>query len=562
MNKSTLLFLMLSVSTISLSAMEAPRLKIVAPASPNKFERVKSTSSKEQGPSGIVKQTTQEKVAATRETSADQVEALQKQIEALQKQLEAISKQVKEQSQQVREIKSEHKQIKEQPTATTSAVVKEETKQQEDMPKFDKGYIPVPGTKAAVKFEGLVKLDAIVDGKNSTGDYTLMSNLPYNLQSRNPNNAVTGPTNRHTWKRHFNMHAKQTKLGIRSLVKNNSGKDIEARIEFDMYGTQSLGDTYPAYGATAGPANITHTPRIRHATLSYGGLMAGHTWTNFFDFLETVTQTVDFGSLNGPGRRAQIRYTHKFDHIEAAISAEQPRADYVTYNNTPAGTALNYAYFQQNTTGNLSKAQRPDFAFSLKYKANNGNVLGTSVLVRDLTIKNNNIGATINANSDGRTYKASGYGFNIAAKVMTVGKSYVTTGVAFGKGIGWYIGDLNGRSALLDISDSSNGVRTYKSIPMSMAWLGYTHIWNDQWQTSVGGSQADLSTSGSMYNRTITRSVDPGLDRQMRRVMFNTIYKPEENLEFGLEYMYLKRKSVLKYRGEGSRYQFGASYKF
>jgi hypothetical protein len=198
----------------------------------------------------------------------------------------------------------------------------------------------------------------------------------------------------------------------------------------------------------------------------------------------------------------------------------------------------------------------------LKYNADNGNVLGLGIVSRDLTIKNNNIIATTNASSDGRTYRATGYGFNIGAKIMAKGKSFVTGGVTFGKGIGWYIGDLTGRSAFFDISNSANVSRTYKAIPMSMAWLGYSHVWNDQWQTTAGASQADLSTGGSTFNRGTTQWFDPGLDRQMRRVHINTMYKPEENLEFGLEFMYLKRKSVLKYTGEGNRYQFAASYKF
>lgn len=505
--------------------------------------------------------------------SASEIDALKKQIEALQKQLETISQQVNAQSKQVKEIKAESKHAKEH--AHVAAAPAPAVVVKEDTPVFEKGYIPVPGTKAAVKPEGLVKLDAIYDGKNNTGDFTLMSNLPYNLQSRNPNAAVNGPTNRYNWKKHFNMHAKQTRLGLRGLVKNNSGNDVKAHIEFDLYGSPSLGDNAPTYGGST--VSMTYSPRLRFATITYGGLMVGHTWTNFFDFTETVTPTVDFGTHNGPIRQAQIRYTHKIDRFELAASVEQPRADYVTYNDGVAvpgvtatqalsATSPNYAYVSRNASTNIAKPQRPDMTLSLKYKADNGNVLGIGMVTRDLTIKNNNISSTAtnntNATSDGRTYRATGYGFNVAAKVMTNGKSFVTGGVTFGRGIGWYIGDLTGRSALFDISYSANGSRTYKTIPMRMAWLGYTHVWNDQWNTTMGGSQADLSTSNAKFNRGTNRWFDPGLDRQMRRIHINTIYKPEENLEFGLEFMYLKRKSVLKYTGQGNRYQFGASYKF
>ncbi len=573
MNKSTLLGLMLGISSISLLAEDAPSSKIVAPAS--KFKKVSAPALTQNTSLAPVKQMTQEKVLATRETSASEVEALQKQIESLQKQLEAIAKQVKEQSKQVKEIKSENKQVQEHRPVAAPMVVKEEPQKEHapaNAPVFDKGYIPVPGTNAGVQIYGMVKLDAIYDGKNNSGDYTLLGNLPYNLQANAP--SVTSSPQAYTWKKHFNMHAKQTLIGVNSVVKNTSGKDVKVKIEFDLLGTISNGDSYPTFTAggatpTAGPQTLTYTPRLRFATITYGGLMVGHYRTNFYDSLETIMPTVDYGSLNGPGRRAQVRYTHKFGNFEAAVAAEQPRADYVTYNNSPAAISTagvgtpNYVYYGQSTPGNLSKPQRPDFTASLKYRTDNGSMLAVSAIVRDLTIKNNSVNnAAGTVIADGRKYKANGYGFSLAAKIMTLGKSYITSGVTSGKGLGWYLGDVNGRSAIFDISSTAEGSRTYKAIPMTMAWLGYTHNWNDQWQTNVGGSQINLSTTNSTYNQAIIQWFDPGLDKKMTRLCFNTIYKPEEHLHFGLEFMYLQRKSVLGYRGEGNRYQFGAWYKF
>lgn len=497
--------------------------------------------------------------------SSSEIDVLKKQIEALQKQLETISKQVNAQSKQVKEIKAEAKPAPvQQPTAPATTVVQAEPKKDEALV-FDKGYIPVPGTKAAVKIEGLLRLDAAYDGNNTSGDFTAIHRLPYNLQARNPN--FTSSPQAYNFKKHFDIHAKQTRIGLKSVVKNNSGKDVLSFIELDFFGGAAMGDQYPAFQSSQGNgagsiASLTYAPRLRHATLTYGGLMVGHTWTNFNDMLETLMPTVDVISLNAPTRHAQVRYTHKFDKFEAAIAAEQPRADYITYNSNPTATNPNYVYIESNHASNQSKPQRPDLTLSLKYKADNGSMLGVAMLVRDMTIKNNNTSGNNVLVPDGRTYKTSAYGFNIAAKLMTRGKSYITTGVTFGKGIGWYIFNFTGRSALFDISDSANGHRTYKAIPMSIAWLGYTHVWNDQWQTNFGGAMANLSSSGSTYNRPVNRWFDPGIDSKMNRVCFNTIYSPEENLVFGLEYVFVQRKSVLRYKGTGSRYQFGAGYKF
>ena len=115
----------------------------------------------------------------------NEVEALQKQIEVLQKQLETIAKQVNEQSNQVKEIKSENKQIKEHRPAAAITAASPEPK--DNTPVFEKGYIAIPGTTAAVKINGMVKLDMIRDAKAYTGEQTNVSRMPYALQMRNAN---------------------------------------------------------------------------------------------------------------------------------------------------------------------------------------------------------------------------------------------------------------------------------------------------------------------------------------------------------------------------------------
>ena len=567
MIKTTLLFLMLGSSSAILQAKES---NIVAPAS--SFKKVEVTSTSKNLSVEPVRQMTQEKAPLVFETSADEVAALQKQIEALKDQLEKIEKEVKDHGKQTQEIKSEQKKIKEaRPVVAASAVAAEPLPAKEATPVFDAGYIPVPGTKAAIKFSGLIKLDAIYDGKNNAGDYTLMSNLPYNLQAQYYTYSAAGPANAYNWKKHFQMHGKQTRLNLTSTVKNTSGKDLKGVIEIDFLGNLYFGDAYSNYassGMSAGGAvSTTYTPRLRLAYINYGNekenggrVLLGHYWTNFYDTLETITPTVDFGSLNGPGRRAQARYTHKFDRFEAAISAEMPKADYVTYNNAPSASAFNYVYTGQSTSGNYAKPERPDFVLSLKYKADSGSLVSLSLLNRDLRIKYNNNGTGVAR--DGRVYKAANYGINLTGKLITIGKSYATAGVIWGKGLGWYIGDINGRSALLDISTTVNGNRMYKAIPATMIYLGYTHMWNDQWKTNFGGSQVRLGTASSNFNRGKNQWYDPGLDKTMTRYVVNTMYSPEPNLQFGLEFMYLKRLSVLKYKGEGNRYQFGATYTF
>ena len=64
--------------------------------------------------------------------------------------------------------------------------------------------------------------------------------------------------------------------------------------------------------------------RLRHAYGSYGGLLAGQTWTNFLD-PDNFPNTIDFESpMAFPSfRQAQVRYTAKLnDKASWAVSVE------------------------------------------------------------------------------------------------------------------------------------------------------------------------------------------------------------------------------------------------
>ncbi len=542
MNKSTIL-LMLSVSMPVLLAAS----DIVAPTTP-----AKSISEK-------IKQSTQEKVSATRETSAEQVTTMQKQIADLQKQLATIANQVEAQK-----LAKKNHQTQEHHACNVTAV---EPKKNEAS-QFEKGYTAVTDN-VGVKVGGMVKLDMIYDGASNTSEQSSTSRIPYDLTV---NQGVT--TTGYAWRKHFYMHAKQTKLRIDSIAKNSSGRDIKAFIEGDFFGTTNWGDTAVNGGFAAGSApSSTYTFRLRHAVLAYAGLEAGFTSTTFC-FNEAILPSVDLNGVNGGiNRHALIRYTHTLGNFAITAAAEHSRPDYVQYNNT-GGTTARYAYSTQDTAGNLGKPERPDLILKLKYSFANGSTVGVSGIYRDLQIK-------YNSSSDSKNYTAIGQGINLAAKIMTYGQSFLTGGIVAGQGIGWYIPEANGRSAFFDPTAGNADARTYKAIPMTMFWAGYSQVWNPQWQTNIGFARINLGTQSLNDNttRTIAYVVsDPGIDRTFNKFLVNTMYKPEANLEFGLEYFYLQRKSINTNRGTtpnaganagadsstgtGHRFQFGSSYKF
>ncbi len=100
------------------------------------------------------------------------------------------------------------------------------------------------------------------------------------------------------------VHARETRLflDIRGPVEGN---ELRMYVEGDFYGSGSVF-------------------RLRHAYGSYGGLLAGQTWTNFLD-PDNFPNTIDFESpMAFPSfRQAQVRYTAKLnDQTSWAVSLE------------------------------------------------------------------------------------------------------------------------------------------------------------------------------------------------------------------------------------------------
>lgn len=490
--------------------------------------------------------------ASAGEVSASQVAALQKQVEALQKQLLDLSKQVK--AQEIKHAVAHKVAAKEVVKTAENCPCPTTAKKDENAPVFDAGYIPVPGTNSAVKISGMIKLDAIMDGKNHTGEQSIPSFVPYKLNVRGSANR----TQKYNLNRHFYMHGKQSKFCIDSVMKNSSGKDLNGKFEADFFGETQ-------FATTTNASSINYKLRLRHAYFDYSGWRAGFTTTTFH-MAETLLPSVDLNGLNAGNliRQPLISYTYKFGNGYAlSAGIENPRPDYITYTSAPAANTANYAYNGRDgiSPNNGGKPTRPDFIAKIQHTFSDKSVVGMSVIQRDLSIKYN----VDNAITDGRKYTANGYGANITGKLMLNKDNFLTAGYIFGRGLGQYIIEMAGRSAIFsDIANNANAKanRRYRALPMYQAWLGYSHTWNKQFQTNVGFSYAELKTKLNATRSPVNSWIDPGLDKDFTRILLNTVYKPENNMEVGLEYMFIKRQSTLKYKAIGNRYQLAMSYKF
>jgi len=151
-----------------------------------------------------------------------------------------------------------------------------------------------PGSDTTLTVRGYVKLDAIWSdrsaGVDSVGD-----------QQLSPSLIPVGPTAGQHKKDQVTFHARQSRLALGTTTPTSYG-DMTTYIEGDFFGADGNESSTNSNGF-----------RVRHAYGTLGRLLAGQTWTNFFDE-QTYLETLDFGGPAGEifVRQAQVRWTEKF----------------------------------------------------------------------------------------------------------------------------------------------------------------------------------------------------------------------------------------------------------
>src|SRR5688572_10104852 len=102
---------------------------------------------------------------------------------------------------------------------------------------------------------------------------------------------------------HSNVHAKETRLSL-DIRGDVDDHQLRMYVETDFYGTSSA-------------------LRLRHAYGTYGGLLAGQTWTTFMDE-DNLPRTIDFESPTAFAqiRQALVRWTQKAGDVTWAVAVE------------------------------------------------------------------------------------------------------------------------------------------------------------------------------------------------------------------------------------------------
>jgi hypothetical protein len=157
-------------------------------------------------------------------------------------------------------------------------------------------------------YGGYAKLDALWSdrsaGVDSVGD-----------QQFSPGLIPVGPSAGSHKRDQVTLHARQTRLWLGTRTPTERG-ELRTYVEGDFFGADGNESSTNSNGL-----------RVRHAYGVLGNLLAGQTWTNFFDE-RAYAETLDFGGPAGQifVRQAQVRWTQSFSLGTWSVSAENPES--------------------------------------------------------------------------------------------------------------------------------------------------------------------------------------------------------------------------------------------
>lgn len=354
----------------------------------------------------------------------------------------------------------------------------------------------VGDTKASVY--GYAKLDIIYDVDADLGNSIGHSNIALDGQASQDG--------------HFNMHAYQSRIGFQTTTPV-SGSDLVTRIEGDFYG--SGGGSF----------------RLRHAYGSWGGILAGQTWTNFYGFV-AGTPTIDFTGPPGVGNQArqpQLRYTTG----NFSVAIEDP--------DTLGGSedTVNATQVSQD----VAKSSMPDLTARytdtsgpLKYSA-------SAVLRRVEFDAEADPLATVDDDS------AFGWGVALEAAMDVSEAVTLRAGVTHGDGLGGYMNvspetspayiDTNGDLETLESTGGTIGA-SIKAGPGAI-------------NASYNVSTVDLDDASYYSN---------GANDTFETAYVNYIWSPAERISYGIETSWASRETKGDNDGDAVRIQGMVMYSF
>ena len=364
--------------------------------------------------------------------------------------------------------------------------------------------IRIPAASTSVTLSGYVRGDVRYDAGADLGDSFVVSSIPVDGSAGDDRDG------------HFRIHARQSRLTVRSNTELENGKTLTTTFEGDFFGA----------GGNESFSNSS-TFRIRNAAATYGAWTIGQTWTNFMDFVAYPT-TVDFFGPAGKSfaRQGQVRYT--LDN-GLSFSIENPETDGFA----DAGDRL------RESTGGIGLDIAPDFTAA--WRGGPGGAGGSyeiSGIVRILGVQGDL--------SDGVAVDdtTTGFGFN-AAGGWEFGKVNLAASVTGGDGIGRYIINGFGNDVFVSATGEVDAVTSFA------ASGNIKYSWTENSST--------LLAFGVFMNDEPDES--NGIDN-LGTIHLNYIWSPYPNSSFGAEIITGYIENADGSDGSQTRLAFGAQLNF
>ena len=362
-----------------------------------------------------------------------------------------------------------------------------------------------PGSETTLVLRGYVKADAILSnhsaGVDSVGDQQLV-----------PGSIPVGPTAGQHKTNQVTFHARQSRLGFGTSTPTEYG-ETTTYIEGDFFGADGNESSTNSHGF-----------RLRHAYGTLGRLLAGQTWTNFFNE-QAYIETLDFGGPTGEifVRQAQFRWTEKFAGGDWSVSAESPESVIaVPGSATPFRSDSDHA---------------PDFTARVRRTIGRA-TYSAGALGRNVHVDS----AALGANS-GRW----GGALNVSGIVAVGARDDLRFDANAGNAIGRYqVGGFFPDGYL----DASGNLQLAHQ---ASGFLAYRHFWTPKLRSTFEYSAA---------SSTPPAGTAAGINKSDRSQHLNLIWSPIPAVNLGGELVHAERTVVGGDHGNLNRIQFSAQYSF
>lgn len=307
----------------------------------------------------------------------------------------------------------------------------------------------------------------------------------------------------------FQMDASTSKLFFKLVGKTKSMGHYTAYIETDFRGED--------YSLT-----------LRHAYISFKSLLVGQTWSTFSD-LAAAPPTIDF---QGPSaetamRNVQIRYTLNVrDKWQMAMSVENPDVSATT-----------------TTFTTVAKQRCPDIPIYIQYGWNSTSHIRLTGVMRGMRYRDE----IYDVNRS-----VFGWGLQLSGTATIRDKWQLYYQVTSGQGISRYINDLGGEN--LDLLPSTADGKL-KAPMVSGVVGGVQYNYTDKVFSTVSYSYVLMQEEDDIEYREDEYKLGQYL-------VANTFYSPNSSWQFGVEYLYGRRKNQDNQFAIANRAQIMAQYNF